>query len=188
VEAAHQPEQHEYGDVQRHDPGHRVQERDRGPLAEAGRDITGLGGVVVLALVTAVVVGYLLIEGKRRAATFVILATAGGLLLSSLLKDHFNRERPGDVSQLSYVYTSSFPSGHAMMSAAVYLTLGSLLMRLEPRRRLKLYYLLVAMLLVDIAARLVIRNSPGWPSLLTGRMSLLILLATLNGPPCEEAK
>jgi undecaprenyl-diphosphatase len=32
------------------------------------------------------------------------------------------------------VYHASFPSGHAMLSASVYLTLGTLLVRLQQRR------------------------------------------------------
>jgi undecaprenyl-diphosphatase len=116
-------------------------------LEEAGRDVTALGGVLVLALMTATVFGYLFIDGKRRSAFFVLFATLGALLLSTALKRFFDRPRPGAVTHLSYVYTSSFPSGHSMLSATVYLTLGSLLMRFQPRRRLKIYYLFVAAML-----------------------------------------
>jgi undecaprenyl-diphosphatase len=116
-------------------------------LEEAGRDVTALGGVMVMALVTAAVIGYLWIDGKRRSAMFVLFATGSGLIISSVLKHFFDRPRPGAVTHLSYVYTSSFPSGHSMLSAVVYLTLGSLLMRIQPKRRLKIYYLFVATML-----------------------------------------
>jgi undecaprenyl-diphosphatase len=116
-------------------------------VEEVARDITALGGVAVLSIVTAIVVGYFVIVGKRRAAAFVGFATFGGLVLSTLLKHSFDRPRPELVPHLSQVYTSSFPSGHSMLSATVYLTLGSLLMRLAPQKRVKLYYLLVAMTL-----------------------------------------
>lgn len=116
-------------------------------VEEVARDITALGGVAVLSITTIIVVGYYLILGKRRAAAFVGFATLGGLILSSLLKHSFDRPRPELVPHLSQVYTSSFPSGHSMLSATVYLTLGSLLMRLAPQKRVKLYYLLVAMTL-----------------------------------------
>lgn len=119
-------------------------------FAEAARDVTALGGMIVLAIVTAVVIGYLLIEGKHHAALFVTLATLSGVLVSSVLKHFFARPRPDSVAHLSYVYTSSFPSGHSMLSAVVYLTLGSLLMRFASRRRVKLYYLLVAMMLTGL--------------------------------------
>jgi undecaprenyl-diphosphatase len=121
----------------------------RGPawFAEAARDVTGLGGVTVLTFVTLVVAGYLLIVRKYHAMWLVILATGSGLLISSLLKHSFERERPALVPHLSKVYTSSFPSGHSMMSAVVYLTLGSLLTRLVPHRAVKIYVLGVALLL-----------------------------------------
>jgi undecaprenyl-diphosphatase len=116
-------------------------------LEEAGRDLTALGGVVVLVVVTLAVCGYLLFAGKPHAAGFVLFAVVGGQVVSSILKMFFARPRPDVVPHLSHVYTSSFPSGHSMMSAVVYLTLGSLLMRFAPHRRLKLYYLAIAMTL-----------------------------------------
>lgn len=115
-------------------------------LAEVGRDLTALGGVSVLVLVTAGVAGYLLMAGKRHAMWLVLIATLGGLLISTILKYSFDRARPELVPHLSQVYTSSFPSGHSMLSAVVYLTLGSLLTRLVERRLLKIYFLTLAIL------------------------------------------
>lgn len=116
-------------------------------MEETGRDLTALGGVAALFLMTTAVSGYLLICRKLHALALLIAATAGGLLLSTLLKDLFHRPRPELVPHLSYVSTSSFPSGHSMLSAVVYLTLGSLLARLVQRRALKVYVLGVAILL-----------------------------------------
>jgi undecaprenyl-diphosphatase len=116
-------------------------------LPEVGRDITALGGVAVLSLVTLIVAGYLLIVGKRHAMGLVIVATFTGLIASSLLKHVVGRTRPQLVPHLSSVYTSSFPSGHSMLSAVVYLTLGSLLARITPGRLVKLYLIGVATLL-----------------------------------------
>jgi undecaprenyl-diphosphatase len=115
-------------------------------LREVGRDLTALGGVAVLTLVTFAVAGFLAISGKYRAMVLVLVATFGGLLISTVLKHLVDRPRP-DVSHFSYVYTSSFPSGHSMLSAVVYLTLGSMLTRLVPNRIEKFYFLAVAMML-----------------------------------------
>src|SRR5262249_2794112 len=92
-------------------------------LEEAGRDLPALGGVAVLGLVTASVIGFLLIRRSYHALAFLFAATGGGLALSLLLKRSFSRPRPELVPHLSAVYTSSFPSGHSMLSAVVYLTL-----------------------------------------------------------------
>jgi len=116
-------------------------------LPEVGRDLTALGGVAVLSLTTAFVAGYLLIVRKYHAMWLVLAATLGGLLISTLLKQLIDRARPDLVPHLSNVYTSSFPSGHSMLSAVVYLTLGALLTRLASERRVKLYFLAAALLL-----------------------------------------
>jgi membrane-associated phospholipid phosphatase len=49
--------------------------------------------------------------------------------------DGLLRPRPTVVPQLMVETTGSFPSGHAMMSAVIYLTLGTLVAQLCPRWR-----------------------------------------------------
>ncbi len=115
-------------------------------LEEVARDITALGSTAVLTLVTLAATGFLALSGRRGAALLVIGATGGGALLSSLLKLGFERPRPDLVPHAVAVYTASFPSGHAMLSAVTWLTLGALLMRIEPHRRVKGYVLAVAVL------------------------------------------
>jgi undecaprenyl-diphosphatase len=80
-----------------------------------------------------------------RNAAFVFVATTGGWLVNSLLKDLFQRARPDVVPHLRDVMSLSFPSGHAMTSAAVYLTLGALSMRVADRRVTKFYCIAAAM-------------------------------------------
>jgi undecaprenyl-diphosphatase len=116
-------------------------------LEEVGRDITALGGFTVLSLVTAFVVGFLLLRKKYGGALFLVIAVVGGALLSGLLKHFVDRPRPDVVAHRSYVMTTSFPSGHSMLSAVVYLTLGSLLARYTRDRALRLYFLAVALFL-----------------------------------------
>jgi undecaprenyl-diphosphatase len=116
-------------------------------LEEAGRDITALGGIPVLALVTFGVSGFLWLSGKTHAMWSVLAAVVSGTCLSYGLKFAFARPRPDLVPHLSQVYSSSFPSGHAMMSAVVYLTLGSLLAAVIHERRAKLYVISAAVVL-----------------------------------------
>jgi len=122
-------------------------------LEEIGRDFTALGGMGVLTGLTLAVCLFLAMQRKHHAMILVLAAVGGGLLLSLLLKRGFDRPRPNLVPRLSYVYTASFPSGHSMMSAVTYLTLGALLARLQATRRLKVY-LIVLPVLVTLAVGL----------------------------------
>lgn len=99
-------------------------------VEEAARDITALGSVTVLALITGAVVVGLALQRRMAAMWLVLVSTIGGALLSSGLKELFGRERPDRAFHVVEVLTASFPSGHAMLSAVVYLTLGVLLSRL----------------------------------------------------------
>jgi undecaprenyl-diphosphatase len=100
--------------------------------------------VTTLTLLTAFVTGYLLLDGRRRMALFVCGSVVSGLILSNVLKAFFHRPRPDLVPFGSYVSTSSFPSGHSMLSAVTYLTLGALLARSHRRTRVRAFLLLFA--------------------------------------------
>ena len=115
-------------------------------LRNGALDITALGSPTVLGLTMIAVCGFLLLQGLGRTAAFVFVACAGGWLLNSELKLIFQRARPAVVPHLREVMSLSFPSGHAMTSAAVYLTLGALLMRISTRRVTKFYCMAIAML------------------------------------------
>jgi undecaprenyl-diphosphatase len=116
-------------------------------LHEFGRDVTALGGVAVLTLFIFGVAGYLIMVRKYHALILMFVATGGALILSSFLKEIFGRERPDIVPHLSIAHSASFPSGHSMMASAVYLTLGVLMARLVPRRGLKTYFIMIALIL-----------------------------------------
>lgn len=98
-------------------------------LEETMRDITALGGTAVLCIVVLAVTGLLALAGRRREAIALLAAVGGGMVLSLLLKLGFDRPRPELVPHGMAVYTSSFPSGHSMMAAVTYLTLGSVIAR-----------------------------------------------------------
>lgn len=119
-------------------------------LRGAALDMTALGSPFVLGLAVLAISGFLALQQSYRTAVFVLLASTGGSLLNTLLKSGFSRTRPTIVPHLREVMSPSFPSGHAMTSAAVYLTLGALLMRLSKRRLTKFYCIAVAMLLTGL--------------------------------------
>src|SRR6185436_3160427 len=115
-------------------------------MVGAALDITSLGGATVLGLTVFAVAGFLLLQGLWRRALFVTAASLGGWFLNSALKQLFQRPRPDIVPHLREAMSLSFPSGHALTSAAVYLTLGALSMHIAQRRLTKVYCMAVAML------------------------------------------
>jgi undecaprenyl-diphosphatase len=116
-------------------------------LPGAVADITALGGTSVLAMVIVVAIGYLVLQGRYGAMTLVVVASAGGGFLSAAMKNTFARTRPDVVPHLVMVEGLSFPSGHSMVAAVIYLTLGALLARFTARRRVRAYVIAVSIAL-----------------------------------------
>lgn len=136
-----------------------------GPLVqETARDVTALGSTAILGLVTAITVIFLALDGRKHMAYFVLASVVSGMIASELLKDVFQRPRPEIVPHLAYVSNSSFPSGHSMMSAVTYLTLGALLARSHERRAVKVFFLLVAALLGFIVGASRVYLGVHWPT------------------------
>jgi undecaprenyl-diphosphatase len=133
-------------------------------LKEAIRDVTALGGTSVLTIIVVGVVGFLAVSGLRHAAIMVLLSVLGGVLLSNSLKAAFSRARPDLVPHDMVVYTASFPSGHATLSAVVYLTLGALLCRTQSSLAVKAYILSVAAFLTVIVGISRVYLGVHWPT------------------------
>lgn len=124
-------------------------ERVRGPawIVEVAHDVTALGSATVIIVVTVATGVLLLLRRQGRTALLIAVATAGGSLLNALMKGWFERGRPTVVPHLADETSLSFPSGHSMVSAAAYLTLGVLLAQTVATRAEKLYCVAVAVLL-----------------------------------------
>ena len=133
-------------------------------VEELSRDLTSLGSGGVLILITFASAAYLALQGKSRIMLFVFAAVFGGMILSLLLKDLFARPRPDLISREALPLTLSFPSGHSMSSAVVYLTLGALLARVQPRFRLKAYLLSLALLITILVGLSRIYLGVHWPT------------------------
>ncbi|WP_192257144.1 phosphatase PAP2 family protein [Mesorhizobium caraganae] len=133
-------------------------------LQGAMRDITSLGSSAVLVLIVAAVIVYLLLIRKAGTALFILVAVAGGQALSSLLKAGVDRPRPDLVSHLANETSLSFPSGHAMVSAVTYLTLGSLAARFLPGRTTKIFVLCLAVLTTLLVGVSRVYLGVHWPS------------------------
>ncbi|HLT75780.1 MAG TPA: phosphatase PAP2 family protein [Ferrovibrio sp.] len=133
-------------------------------LEELVRDVTAFGGTGPLLFITLAAILYLVMLRKYRSSLFLLLAVGGGQLLSSVLKLGFDRARPDLVPHGMHVYTASFPSGHAMMAAVTWLTLGALLARTESRLRIKAYIILLAVLITILVGLSRVYLGVHWPT------------------------
>src|SRR5262249_14573100 len=104
----------------------------RGPrwLEDVMGELTALADASVLVVFVLGVAGFLYVRRQHRALALLVGATLSGRLLNELLKVLFDRPRPDPALWLTHVQSPSFPSGHAMDAAVVYLTLAALLARL----------------------------------------------------------
>lgn len=119
-------------------------------LSEFALDATALGSPLVLTFFVAASLGFIYFEGQKRVAALTAATTGLGAALSYLLKQYFLRPRPDIVPHLRDVTSSSFPSGHSMGAAVVYLTLGVMFMKSFASRRAKAYCLFWALFLTLI--------------------------------------
>ena len=94
-------------------------------LADVMRDLSGLGSPVVLTLFTAAAAGYLVLVSARTTALLLATSAVGGILVVSVFKAAFGRARPDAAFAELVAQGLSFPSGHASMSAIVFLTVGT---------------------------------------------------------------
>jgi undecaprenyl-diphosphatase len=114
---------------------------------EAARDLTSLGSITVLLIMTFAVAIYLFLARKYAAAWLLLVAVFGGMATNDLLKLAFARPRPDHVYQAARVFTSSFPSAHAELSAITYLTMAALLAQSQSSFKIGLYFSALAILL-----------------------------------------
>lgn len=104
--------------------GSRALTGDGGVAVRLAGDLTALGNDTSLWIATLVAAGWLAVAGRRRALAHLLVATAGGGLLTATLKQLVGRARPDLVAHLVAVHSPSFPSGHAADTAFVFATLA----------------------------------------------------------------
>lgn len=143
-------------------------------------EITTLGGYPVLVTLVSVVVGFLLVSRQYGPALFTVVSIVSGTVASHLLKLAYDRPRPDVVEHLVQTHTASFPSGHATMSAVVYLTLATLIVRLVDDVAMRVYVLAVAFLLTFAVGISRIYLGVHWPSDVAAGWALGIAWACLS--------
>jgi undecaprenyl-diphosphatase len=133
-------------------------------LQVAARDVTSLGSPAVLTLITLTVLGFLGLKRQWRAALFVLGSICGGTAVSFALKELVQRPRPDFVAAVAQTQTYSFPSGHAFLSAVTFLTLGTLLARVQRQAEVKIYLLGVAIAITVLVGISRVYIGVHWPT------------------------
>ncbi len=158
-------------------------------IEEMARDLTALGGMTVLTIVTLTAFGIALFAGRRKLAWLGLVAVLTGTAATNFLKSGYNRPRPTLVEHDVWVSNASFPSGHSMMSAVVYLTLGILLARTQPRLRVRVFILTISALIPGLVGISRIYLGVHWPTdvaagwLLGASWALLFWLVAMRIDP-----
>lgn len=133
-------------------------------LEEMARDYTALGGMGIVVLVSGVTCLYMALSRRWTMLWLILAVVVGSLLLNLLLKAGFDRPRPDLVPRGMVVYHASFPSGHAMTAASVYLTLGALLARIQRYRFQAVLIMGTAILVTILVGISRVYLAVHWPS------------------------
>lgn len=104
------------------------------PFTDIFRAITTFGNFATLVVITVLAVAVLWRRREQTDAVLVALAFLGAQVLSTGMKLGFRRERPFFPDPLATESTFSFPSGHALVSLAVYGSIALVLARRLSRR------------------------------------------------------
>jgi undecaprenyl-diphosphatase len=115
-------------------------------------ELTFLGTGIVVMTIVAVSAMFLALTNHRYSAVLLLISTAGGLVLNSLLKMGFGRPRPQIFDWGTHVVSSSFPSGHAMGAAVAYGTVAYLAARLQKSHSSRVLTMLLAAAVIVLIA------------------------------------
>ena len=121
-------------------------------MAEAVRDWTALGGVLLRNLVALIAIAALLLARLRREATLLAATIISGWLVNTLIKLAVGRPRPALVSHLTEAGGSSFPSGHSFNSAVVYVGIALAVAAFSAQRAVRWSLIAGAMLMTALIA------------------------------------
>jgi undecaprenyl-diphosphatase len=87
-------------------------------------DLTALGSITVISILTAVAAMILFFVKDRLGLLYLLTATIGAGLWTKALKSFISRDRPTEVAKLVDVVGYSYPSGHSLGAAAFFLTIA----------------------------------------------------------------
>jgi undecaprenyl-diphosphatase len=133
-------------------------------LLQSAIDISALGGFTVIWFLTIAASGFLILARRWRALFILLAAIGGASLLNTALKLSFHRERPEIAAHLAQSWSASFPSGHAMISAAAYMTIAAILAQTQTSKAVRIYLVSLAVLVTMLIGLSRIYLGVHWPS------------------------
>jgi undecaprenyl-diphosphatase len=124
-------------------------------LTSIAVDLTALGSITLVVLISVVVLCILLSLKDRLAAWQLLLNSLGAGIWTVIIKNVIERPRPESITPLVQVSGFSYPSGHSLASASLYLTIALLAVRYLPttKARVLVFSLAVAVILLVCMSR-----------------------------------
>src|ERR1700687_5417923 len=118
-------------------------------------DLTALGSITLVTLISLIVLCLLLSLKDSMAAWQLVLNSVGAGIWIEITKNFIERTRPDDITHLVQVSGFSYPSGHSLASASLYLTIAILAARHLPttQGRVLLFGLAIAVILLVAMSR-----------------------------------
>jgi len=115
-------------------------------------DVSSLGGLALTVVLGLLAVAIFLLTRDPAAAIHLVLTASGGFAISLWAKSLISRPRPSVIPQLIHASGFSYPSGHAITSAAVYLTMAILACRHFPSLRARVVLLTLAAMMITLVS------------------------------------
>jgi undecaprenyl-diphosphatase len=111
-------------------------------------DLTALGSITLVTVISLIVLCLLFSLKDSVAAWQLLLNSLGAGIWTQVTKSMIERTRPDDISHLVQVSGFSYPSGHSLASASLYLTIAIVAARHLPtaQARVVLFSLTIAVI------------------------------------------
>ena len=122
-------------------------------LTSSAMDVTALGSITLVVLFSVFTLIVLLLMRDRLGAYQLLAASVGAGLLTLVTKDIIERNRPDAAQRLIAVSGFSYPSGHSLSTAALYLTIAMIASRYIKRSGVKAaIFLAVSVVVILVGA------------------------------------
>jgi len=143
--------------------------------------ITHIGDSIFLIILCVAMIAWLFLREQKAAALTLLGCAGGAFVMTPLLKALFGRARPDIVEHLVHASSASFPSGHTLRSAVVYLTIFLVLRRVPENDGIARMFPVVLLLVAAIGSSRIFLGVH-WPSDIVGGWLIAGLWVSLWWP------